>query len=99
MKTKFVKNAIHNLSKKLLFFCISMAFTALISCSHEDAGPDLPVEEEESATAESLEAYYFDDADEVAMEAFVTRMRAHQVVNYPRIAGLQAQLFSGQGPS
>ena len=70
MKTLTIKNTIQTLSKKLFFFGISMLLTALISCSNEDAAPDLPFDEKESANSESLEDYYFNDADDIAMEAF-----------------------------
>ncbi len=72
MKTLTIKDGIRTLSKKLFFFCISMLLTALISCSNEEAAPDLPFDEKESANYESIEDYYFSDADDIAMEAFTS---------------------------
>lgn len=72
MKTQIIKNTIYALSKKLFFFCLSMAFTALISCSNEEGAPDISSDEKEAANFESVENYYYDDADDLAMEAFVS---------------------------
>jgi hypothetical protein len=71
MKTLIMKNTIQTISKKLFFFCISMMITALISCSNENEEPDLDFDEKASANDESLEEYYFSDAGDIAMEAFV----------------------------
>lgn len=71
MKTSIIMNTICNLSKRLFFFLLSMAFTALISCSNEDAAPDLSTDDKETANFESQDNYYFDDADDMAMEAFI----------------------------
>jgi hypothetical protein len=70
MKMQFVENTIYALSKKLGFFFMSILFTALLSCSNDDAEPDLTVEEKETAQFELVEDYYFDDSEDVAMEAF-----------------------------
>lgn len=50
-----------------------MALTAFIlSCSNDEGAPDFSSEDEETANFESQEDYYFDDADDVATEAFVS---------------------------
>ena len=72
MKPLIIKNTIQTISKKLSFFCISMMITALISCSNENEEPDLALEEKASANDESLEEYYFNDAGDIAMEAFAS---------------------------
>jgi hypothetical protein len=74
MKTSNLKNTLYLLSKKVFFFCVSMTFTALISCSNndEDAAPDMSSDEKESVSLESQDDYYFDDAEDIAMEAFVS---------------------------
>ena len=70
MKTQIIKNTLHVLAKKLFFFCLSMAFTALVSCSNEDGAPDFSSEDKETANFESQEDYYFEDSEDVATEAF-----------------------------
>ncbi|WP_276369353.1 hypothetical protein [Chryseolinea sp. H1M3-3] len=74
MKTPIIKNIMVTLSRKIFFFCLSMAFTAFIACSNEaeDASPNLSPDERETASSESQHDYYFNDADELAMEAFVS---------------------------
>ncbi len=74
MKTPIIKNIMFTLSKKIFFFCLSMIFTAFIACSNEteDTTPNLSPDEKEAASFESQDDYYFNDADELAMEAFVS---------------------------
>lgn len=72
MKTQIIQNTVHVIAKKLFFFCISMALTALISCSQDDASPNFSSDDEETAKLESQDDYYFDDADDIALEAFAS---------------------------
>jgi hypothetical protein len=74
MKTLIIQNTLYTLSKKLFFFCVSMTFTALISCSNndEDAAPDMSSDEKESVRLESQDNYYFDDTETIAMAAFIS---------------------------
>lgn len=71
MKTPIIRNILYSLSKKLFFFCISMAFTAFIACSNEDASPDVSSDEKEAVSFESQDDYYYSDAEDIAMEAFI----------------------------
>jgi hypothetical protein len=71
MKTSILKNVMHLITKKLFFFCLSLAFTALISCSQDDASPSSS-DEQETVTAESQDNFYFEDSDDIAEEAFIS---------------------------
>ena len=71
MKTP-IKNMMFTIAKKLFFFCMSMVFTAFLACSNEEAEPGLSSDEKEAASFESQDDYYFDDADDLATEAFMS---------------------------
>jgi len=71
MKTP-IKNMMFTIAKKLFFFCMSMVFTAFLACSNEEAEPGLSSDEKEAASFESQDDYYFDDADDMATEAFMS---------------------------
>jgi hypothetical protein len=75
MKTQgmSIQNVLLTISRKLFFFCLSMVFTAFIACSNEaeDASPDVSSDEKQAINFESQDDYYYDDADDIAMEAFV----------------------------
>ena len=49
-----------------------MVFTAFLACSNEEAEPGLSSDEKETASFESQDDYYFDDADDLATEAFMS---------------------------
>lgn len=72
MKTSMIKNAAYAVVRKLFFFAVSLVFTAVISCSQEDAGMSDSSDEQETATAASQENFYFEDGDEIAEEAFIS---------------------------
>src|SRR5688572_4032703 len=71
MKTP-IKNMMFTIAKKLFFFCMSMVFTAFLACDNEDDEPGLSSDEKEAANFESQDDYYFDDADDLATEAFMS---------------------------
>ena len=60
------------MARKFVFFCVSMVFTAFAACSNEDAEPGLSSDEKETASFEAQDDYYFDDADDLVTEAFMS---------------------------
>jgi hypothetical protein len=72
MKTSIIKNVVYAITRKLFFFGVSLVFTAVISCSQEDASVSDAVNEQETVTSESQENFYFEDGDEIAEEAFIS---------------------------
>jgi hypothetical protein len=72
MKTRILKNAMYLVTKKVFFFCLSLALTALISCSQDDANPALSSDENETVSAESQDNFFFEDGDDIAEEAFIS---------------------------
>jgi hypothetical protein len=87
MKTPF-KNMMFTIAKKLFFFSMSMVFTAFLACSNEEAEPGLSSDEENATSFESQDDYYFDDADDLATEAFMSEdVSGGKVAADTRLAG------------
>src|SRR5688500_18365615 len=89
MKTSILKNVMRLITKKLFFFCLSLAFTALISCSQDDANPSSS-EEQETVAAESQDNFYFEDSDDIAEEAFISedaKATGGKIATDPRLTG------------
>lgn len=72
MKTSIIKNVACAITRKIFFFGVSLVFTALISCSQEDASESRSSDEKETVTSESQDNFYFEDGDEIAEEAFIS---------------------------
>ena len=72
MKTQ-MKNTLNLLARKLFFFSLSTALTVFVACSNENnTEPDFSSDDKENASFEVEEDYYFDDADDIATEAFAS---------------------------
>ena len=72
MKTPNSTNALQAWSGKLSLLCVSIMITLLVSCNNEDSTPDFSSEDTESAGFDSMDDYYFDDADEIVTEALTS---------------------------
>src|SRR5688572_25311505 len=72
MKTSIIRITLYWVARKVMLLFFSLAFTAFItSCNNdEDAAPKVSSEDQETIGFETSESYYFEDSEDVAMEAF-----------------------------
>jgi hypothetical protein len=67
MKTKSIWNRAMSM---FLSSLVSLSLTALVSCSNDENEPDFSSDDKESVTVDTNEDFYYEDADDMASEAF-----------------------------
>lgn len=73
MKMVSITNALNAGNVKFTLLCMAIMIMLLVSCNHEETGPDFLAEDTESAGFDAMDDYYFDDADDLATEALANK--------------------------
>ena len=69
MKTVNFTYVLAALKGRVALLCMGMMIALLLSCDNDDATTDFSAEDTESAGLDAMDDFYFDDADDLAMEA------------------------------
>jgi hypothetical protein len=69
MKTTNIPNRPTLWKGKLSFLIATIMIVLVVSCNNEDTEPDFSSEDKESAGLETMDDFFFDDADDLVMES------------------------------